>query len=159
MSSVPSILKNAYTSNFMNCAGFLKDVFESLRIPYTPDNADGLIRQICNTWTKIGTGLITAPTAIRWATEGYLVVAVLAASEHAPHKDGSAYKYGHVAVVLPRAGREGYPVVICGSNDPTGNGRSDGASKSVHGVWRKVDAPHVAYYRTTVKYSKLVGDK
>ncbi|GDY10303.1 hypothetical protein LBMAG52_37910 [Planctomycetia bacterium] len=122
-----------------------------------PDlQADPLINNITvsgSVWIKIGEGTTSGSQAAQFAAQGYLVVALLKAQDHQPHKDGTPYHHGHLAIVLPDIPPAGsFPYVVSGSI--VAEGQSDG-SKRVRGVWRGIDAPNVKYYRTAKTYDLL----
>jgi hypothetical protein len=143
----------------------VKLTLQRFRISFQDGNADAVIDQISadsTNWTYIGKGADDGPTAADMAGRGYLVLAVLKAADHVQfsyNKKTKAYdipnhrNYGHVAVVLPKADKSGYPYLISGSIIEAG--KSDG-SKSVKGVWMGVDAVNVEYYRTNNIYPELV---
>jgi hypothetical protein len=130
-------------------------------------NADALISRIASSseqWIEIGKGAEDGAAAAKFAGQGYLVVALLKAQDHQPKKgkDGllHPYTHGHIAIVLRGpTNKDGYPYVICGSNNPDTTheyGRSNGNRAVNEYVWRQVDAPNVKYYRFVTKFPKLI---
>jgi hypothetical protein len=158
MSTIAPVLKKLYGDVKLrtNCSGFFKALVNDELDMKMPDiQADPLINYITisgSTWIKIE-GSQAGVEAAKFAAKGHLVVALLKAEDHQPHKDGSKYTHGHLAIVLPDAPpADGSPYVISGSI--VTDGQSDG-SKRVRGVWRGIDAPNVKYYRTRDIYDKL----
>jgi hypothetical protein len=150
-----------------NCSGFFKAVAKKVGLQMSDLPADALINEISasgNEWIKIGQGSEASGQAVQFASQGYLVVALLKAADHCPFKLNPKtkkydiphpYSHGHLAIVLPGGTSNGYPYVICGSI--VAAGQSDG-SKSVKGVWRGIDAPNVKYYRSANKYPLLTSE-
>jgi hypothetical protein len=168
MADVPKVLKTLYDDESLqnDCSGFFKAVAAKLGVPVPKLTADGLIDYISDPaktdWIEIGKGADAGTKAAGFAKQGYLVVALLKAGEHKPFKLNPKtkkydiphpYHHGHLSIVLGSVDEDGYPYVVSGSIVP--DGKSDG-SKSVHGVWRGVDAPNVHYYRTGKTYSDLL---
>jgi hypothetical protein len=166
MGTVAPVLKELYADDKLrsDCSGFFKALVNSKLQMNMPDlPADGLIQYITDTgtmWVKIGSGTEKAADAANYAAQGYLVVALLKAADHQPHKDGTPYTHGHLSIVLPDTPPAGgYPLLISGSI--VADGQSDG-SKAVYqqgigrSVWRRIDAPNVEYYRTTRSFDLLV---
>jgi hypothetical protein len=156
MASVAPVLKELFDKDNLrnDCSGFFKAlVNDKLKMGMPNFQADPLIDQIVATWIKIPGAHNPGADAARFAAQGYLVVALLKAADHQPHKDGTKYTHGHLSIVLPDAPPpDGFPYVIGGST--VADGQSNG-SKRVRGVWRGVDAPNVAYYRTREVFPQL----
>ncbi|MFO0959728.1 MAG: hypothetical protein U0800_20205 [Isosphaeraceae bacterium] len=159
MPTVAPVLKELFDKAELrnNCSGFFKAlVNDKLKMAMPNLQADGLIEYVTvagGTWIKVGNGAAAGRQAAEYAAQGYLVVALLKACDHQPHKDGSPYTHGHLAIVLPDSPpADGYPYLIGGSI--VVDGRSDG-SKRVRGVWRGIDAPNVQYYRSANTYDLL----
>jgi len=153
-------------ANKTNCSGFYKAVTSELGIPQPDAQADTLIEQITvsKLWVKIE-GPDRGQKAAEYASQGYLVVALLKAKDHLPfalNKNTNKYdlpkqyRHGHMAIVLGRkTNPDGYPYVISGSEDSWG--QSDG-SKAIVPVWRRVDAVNVKYYRTIKTFPQLMPE-
>ncbi len=175
MADAAPFLKKIFSAQKNNCSGFLKGVIQELGTAafnltdkeLASLNADALIDRISSSsdlWTEIGKGKKDGATAADLASQGYLVVALLKAKDHQPKKgkDGllHPYTHGHIAIVLAGStNKDGYPFVICGSNNPDTTheyGRSDGSRAVNEYVWRQVDAPYVKYYRFVTKFPKLL---
>jgi hypothetical protein len=166
MASVAKILKDLYASKGNDCSGFFKGLAQQLGlVGYDNLLADPIIEKIADPssgWEKLGVGSTDGAKAAASASEGYLVVALLKAADHDPHRKNKRtgeveirpYTHGHLAIVIPGPLKEGYPLVVCGSI--VSDGQSDG-SKAVLGVWRRVDAPNVQYYRWPTKFPVLIG--
>jgi len=151
MADNSNFLLDLQKQNAANCSGFLKAVLKYLSISFTDKNADGMIDDITSssTWIEIGAGKKDGVSAIQFARQGYLVVALLKAKEHInPHS------HGHVSVVLPMTGPRGYPMLVSGSIVAAGQSRGE---KEVQGVWQTVDAPNVHYYRTMSPFPALIS--
>lgn len=176
MADVAPFLKTIFEAKKTDCSGFLKGVISELGTAsfnltdkeLASLNADALIVRIASSsdqWIEIGKGADDGPSAADFASQGYLVVALLKAKDHQPKKgkDGllHAYTHGHIAIVLPGStNKDDYPYVICGSNNPDTTheyGRSDGSRAVNDYVWRQVDAPNVKYYRFITKFPKLIS--
>jgi hypothetical protein len=175
MADVAPFLKTIFEAKKRDCSGFLKGVISELGTAsfnltdkeLASLNADALIDRIASSsdqWIEIGKGAADGPSAADFASQGFLVVALLKAKDHQPKKgkDGllHPYTHGHIAIVLPGStNKDGYPYVICGSNNPDTTheyGRSDGSRAVNEYVWRQVDAPNVKYYRFITKFPKLI---
>jgi hypothetical protein len=165
MGTVAKVLSELYADEKLrsNCSGFFKALVNGKLQMNMPDlQADALINYITvtgNAWVEIGNGPAKGVDAANYAAKGYLVVALLKAADHQPHKDGTPYTHGHMAIVLPDVPpANGYPFVVSGSI--AADGQSDG-SKRVYekgigrSVWRAIDAPNVKYYRTTQTFDLL----
>jgi hypothetical protein len=154
------VFKEEYRGPVVNdCSGYFKKVTTRLNVLVPPLAADGLIDHISASWIKIGKGAADGPKASTFASQGYLVVALLKAREHYPFRWNPKtqkydiphpYNHGHLAIVLATQTTD-YPYVICGST--IAEGKSDGSKKvyqkGAHSPWREIDAPNVQYYRTT----------
>jgi hypothetical protein len=175
MADAAPFVKAIFQTQKMNCSGFLKGVMSELGTAafnltdkeLASLNADALIDRIAaadDQWIKIGKGSDDGASAADFAGQGYLVVALLKAQDHQPKtgKDGlpHPYTHGHIAIVLPGpTNKDGYPYVICGSNNPDTTheyGRSNGSRAVNEYIWRQVDAPNVKYYRFVTKFPKLI---
>lgn len=160
MSTVAPVLKELYSNVELrkDCSGFFKAlVNDKLKMNMPDVKADPLIDYITDqsrdNWIKIGEGSQAGVQAAQFAAQGYLVGALLKAGNHQPHKDGTPYTHGHLAVVLPDTPpADGFPYVVSGSI--VADGQSDG-TKRVRGVWRSIDAPNVKYYRTVQTFDLL----
>ncbi len=166
MADIAKILKDLYDSKLKNdCSGFFKGLAQQLGLTgYDHLNADLIVAKISDPaggWEKLGEGVTDGATAAASAAEGYLVVALLKAADHDPHRKNKKtgevevrpYTHGHLSIVIPGPLKEGYPQVVSGSI--VADGQSDG-SKTVLGVWRRIDAPHVKYYRWPTKFPVLL---
>jgi hypothetical protein len=167
----PKILKDYYDKPELqnNCSGFFTAVAQRLGVQPAAMRADELIDKISDPssqWIGIGKGADNGRSAANYAKQGYLVVALLKAKDHYPFKYDEKtkkydiphpYSHGHMAIVIPAdPDEDGYPYLICGSI--VAAGKSDG-SKSVHGVWRGIDAPNVQYYYWPTKFPDLIKSK
>lgn len=160
------VFKAEYSGPAVNdCSGYFKKVLSKLRgVPMPPHPggmpADALIDYISGRWLRIGQGSVDGPLAASFASQGYFVVALLKARDHVQFKKNKVTgKYdvpyprhhGHMAIVMSKSTTD-FPYVICGSNDPTGYGKSDGTKKVYEAgkgsPWRDIDAPKVEYFRT-----------
>ncbi len=136
MTKVATVLSNAYSTQSNNCSGFFKAVAKDLGMNVPNVTADQLIDFISQggpDWVLIGKGPQFGGQAATYAGQGYLVVALLKASEHLPFKYNPKtklydiphpYSHGHMSVVLPATTENGYPYVISGSI--VKEGQSDG---------------------------------
>jgi hypothetical protein len=140
MADVAPFLKKIFAAKKNDCSGFFKGVL-----------------------SELGTASFNL-TDSELAGQGYLVVARLKAQDHQPKKgkDGLCHPYTHGHITIVQRGptnKDGYPYVICGSNNPDTTheyGRSDGSRAVNEYVWRQVDAPNVKYYRFVTKFPKLI---
>jgi hypothetical protein len=165
MAEISKILKDLYIANGNDCSGFFKGLAQQLGLHgYDGLLADAIIAKIADPnggWEKLGSGSDDGSTAAQSAAQGYLVIALLKAADHDARRTNKKtgvveirpYTHGHLAVVIPGPLKEGYPLVVCGSI--VQDGKSDG-SKAVLGVWRRVDAPKVQYYRWPTKFPILL---
>jgi hypothetical protein len=167
MADIAKILKEVYDAKQNDCSGFFKALAQRLGLAgYDNLKADPIIDKIAdpaNGWEKLGAGATDGQEAAAKAGEGYLVVALLKAADHDPNrkdkKTGKVvyqpYTHGHLAIIIPGPLKEGYPLVVSGSI--VTDGKSDG-SKAVLGVWRRMDAPNVQYYRWPTKFPILLSN-
>jgi hypothetical protein len=166
MAGIAKILEDLYNSDLRNdCTGFFKGLAKRLGLPgYDHLGGGAILEKIADPgsgWEKLGVGSTAGAMAAAKASEGYLVVALLKAADHDPHRKNKRtgqieirpYTHGHISIVIPGPLEEGYPLVVSGSLIP--DGRSDG-SKAVLGVWRRVDAPKVQYYVWPSKFPILL---
>jgi len=166
MPEIAKVLQELYDSKLKNdCSGFFKGLAKRLGLSgYDNLVADAIIEKIADPatgWESLGTGSTDGAKAAASAGEGYLVIALLKAADHDPHRKNKKtgeieirpYTHGHLSIVIPGTLKEGYPLVVSGSI--VHDGQSDG-SKSVLGVWRRVDAANVEYYRWPTKFPILL---
>ena len=102
--------KHFYGHAAHDCNAFVKAVASELRIPVPDKNANGILQTIRQggIWVPVGSPI----EALRWAREGYFVLAGLRSDEMPGESNG------HVAIVSPapmHKGHMGQPRLWCGS--------------------------------------------
>jgi hypothetical protein len=131
------------TPNAKNCSGFMKSLGRKLGIYLVDDVADKMIEKIDRdpAWEPLGTGKLAMIAATHHAQAKRLVIAAVTSKEY----KGSE---GHVAVLLPKAAKNGEPLVYCGS---TGAAQSPG-TKSIFQVFsrKKLNMLRFYLYRSTL---------
>src|SRR5208337_4207884 len=114
MADIAKILKELYDSKLKNdCSGFFKGLLKRLGLTgYDNLKADSIIEKIADPasgWEKLGVGSTDGAKAAATAGEGYLVVALLKAVDHDPHRKNKEtgkveirpYTHGHLSIVIP----------------------------------------------------------
>lgn len=150
-SNIIEACKKNYEAHQANCSGFARAVAKDLGHTLPPGNADSIMDYLPQkNWERIPDGV----SAEKLAAKGIFVIVGLKSKDHA--KKGT--RYGHVSVVTGGNLVEGkYPLVWSGSiGGPVA--RSKG-TKSVVGIWRRVDASNVQYYAPPGTLAKLRAEE
>ena len=129
--------------NAENCSGFLKSAGNKIGFSFRKDaRANDIIASLESggDWEKIGTGKEAIKKATELAFSGKLVIVAVTGEDYTGNADDS----GHVAILLPKIGKNGAPYVYGGS---TNAGARSTGNKTLREVFRPSKHEVVRCYR------------